>query len=170
VTILVDGLGPITGDVAWGGNWFFLVNKHGQDLALSNVERLTAVTWAIRQSLERDGVTGAERGLIDHIELFGPPSDPNNHSRSFVLCPGKAYDRSPCGTGTSAKIACLIEDGKIQPGEVWRQESVIGSLFEASARLEGDNIIPRIRGTAYVTAEATLLLNPDDPFQMGIGS
>jgi 4-hydroxyproline epimerase len=168
VTIEVAGHGPLIGDVAWGGNWFFLVNNHGQELDVSNVERLTDFTWRIRQALERQGVTGREGGEIDHIELFGPPRDPNNHSRNFVLCPGKAYDRSPCGTGTSAKLACLFAAGQIKEGDVWRQESIIGSVFEGSVRRDGDRVIPRIIGSAYITAEATLLLDPDDPFCMGI--
>jgi 4-hydroxyproline epimerase len=168
VPVEVEGIGKITGDVAWGGNWFFLVSEHGQELELSNVEHLTDFTWRIRQALEQQGVTGAEGQEIDHVELFGPPQDPTAHSRNFVLCPGKAYDRSPCGTGTSAKLACLIADGKLQPGEVWRQESIIGSRFEGWATVEGDKVIPRIKGSAYVTAEATLILNPADPFCYGI--
>jgi 4-hydroxyproline epimerase len=168
VTAEVAGHGPVTGDVAWGGNWFFLVNEHGQELDLRHVERLTEFTWRVRRALERQGVTGRDGGQIDHIELFGPPRDPANHGRNFVLCPGGAYDRSPCGTGTSAKLACLFADGKIKEGEVWRQESVIGSVFEGSVRRDGDRVIPRITGSAYVNAEATLLLDPDDPFCMGI--
>src|SRR5215469_7813265 len=99
----VEGLGRVTGDVAWGGNWFFLVHRHHEQLELANVERLTEVTWRIRQALAAGGVAGDDGGEIDHIELFGPPRDATAHSRNFVLCPGKAYDRSPCGTGTSAK-------------------------------------------------------------------
>ncbi|MFO0852580.1 MAG: proline racemase family protein [Gemmataceae bacterium] len=130
VMVEVPGVGPVTGDVAWGGNWFFLVKHHAERLHLANVERLTDVTWRIRQALTANGVTGEDGGEIDHVELFGPPGDPANHSRNFVLCPGKAYDRSPCGTGTAAKLACLAADGALQPGEVWRQErSVIGSVF-----------------------------------------
>ncbi|MCS6859160.1 MAG: proline racemase family protein [Abditibacteriales bacterium] len=168
VTVAVEGVGKITGDVAWGGNWFFLVSEHGQELELSNVQHLTGFTWRIRQALARQGVTGAEGHEIDHIELFGPPQDPTAHSRNFVLCPGKAYDRSPCGTGTSAKLACLIADGQLQPGEVWRQESIVGSIFEAWATLEGDKVVPHLKGSAYITAEATLILDPDDPFCYGI--
>jgi 4-hydroxyproline epimerase len=168
VTVEVEGIGKITGDVAWGGNWFFLVNEHGQELELSNVEHLTDFTWRIRRALAQQGITGAGGQEIDHVELFGPPQDPTAHSRNFVLCPGKAYDRSPCGTGTSAKLACLIADGKLQPGEVWRQESIIGSLFEGWATVEGDQVIPHIKGSAYITAEATLILNPADPFCYGI--
>jgi 4-hydroxyproline epimerase len=168
VMVQVEGFGPVTGDVAWGGNWFFLVGDHGQELELSNVERLTDFTWRIRQALTRQGVTGAGGGEIDHIELFGPPHDAANHGRNFVLCPGKAYDRSPCGTGTSAKLACLYADGKLKPGQVWRQESIVGSVFEGTVRADGDRVIPRITGSAYVTAEATLLLDPADPFQLGI--
>src|SRR5207253_4035787 len=122
------------------------------------------------QALEANGVTGANGGRIDHIELFGPPANPANHSRSFVLCPGKAYDRSPCGTGTSAKLACLVADGKLKPGEVWRQESVIGSVFEGRAEPTTDAgvIIPSITGPAYITAEATLLVDEEDPLKDGI--
>lgn len=170
VTIDVDGLGAITGDVAWGGNWFFLVSEHGQELELANVDRLTDIAWRIRQALWRAGVTGADGQEIDHIELFGPPRNAAADSRSFVLCPGKAYDRSPCGTGTSAKLACLVADGKLKPGQVWRQESIVGSMFEGSVRVEDGQIIPRICGAAYVNAEATLILNQRDPFCMGIGA
>jgi 4-hydroxyproline epimerase len=168
VTVEVAGHGPVTGDVAWGGNWFFLVGVHGHTLDLSHVGTLTDFTCRIRQALEREGITGANGGEIDHIELIGPPGRPENNSRSFVLCPGKAYDRSPCGTGTSAKLACLFADGKLNPGQVWRQESILGSVFEGSVRLDGERLIPRVVGTAHVTAEATLLLDPRDPFCMGI--
>ncbi len=170
VAVEVPGLGRFVGDVAWGGNWFFLVKEHNERLLLREVERLTDVTWRIRQALAAQGITGDNGGEIDHVELFGPPATPGADSKNFVLCPGKAYDRSPCGTGTSAKLACLFADGKLRPGDVWRQESVVGSVFEGSVRLDGDRIIPRIAGTAYVTAEATLLLDPDDPFCMGIPS
>lgn len=168
VTVDVEGIGPVTGDIAWGGNWFFLVGDHGQKLELANVDRLTDYTGRVRQALVRQGITGADSGEIDHIELFGPPKNPKADSRNFVLCPGYAYDRSPCGTGTSAKMACLIADGKLKEGQVWRQESIVGSLFEGTARIAGDRVIPRITGSAYITAEATLLLDPNDPFRTGI--
>lgn len=168
VAVHLDDVGLITGDVAWGGNWFFLVNDHHQSLTLANVEALTKLTWKIRQALEGQGITGADGTAIDHIELFGPPCDPNAHSRNFVLCPGKAYDRSPCGTGTSAKIACLIADGKLRPGEVWRQESIVGTTFDAWGTLAGAHVLPFIRGSAFVIAEATLLLDDADPFQWGL--
>ncbi|GIW82784.1 MAG: 4-hydroxyproline epimerase [Gemmatales bacterium] len=164
---LEDG-STVTGDIAWGGNWFFLVNEHGQQLELSNVAKLTDFSWRIRRGLERAGITGANGQPIDHIELYGPPKSPSCHSRNFVLCPGGAYDRSPCGTGTSAKLACLFADGKIREGDVWRQESILGSVFEATGKRQGDRVIPRITGSAYVYAEATLILDPDDPFAMGI--
>jgi 4-hydroxyproline epimerase len=170
VRVAVEGLGTVTGDVAWGGNWFFLVHHHAETLELANVERLTDVTWRIRQALTRQRITGADGQEIDHVELFGPAHDPAAHSRNFVLCPGKAYDRSPCGTGTSAKLACLIADGKMRPGEVWRQESIVGSVFEATGRVVDGKVVPRIRGSAYVNAEATLLIDAGDPFAMGIGA
>ncbi len=168
VAVDVPGHGRVAGDIAWGGNWFYLVSDHGQELVLSNADKLTDLTWRIRQSLERNGITGSDGQEIDHIELFGPPGDAANHSRNFVLCPGKAYDRSPCGTGTSAKLACLHADGKLAEGQVWRQESIIGSVFEGSVKVVGGQVVPRIRGSAYVSAEATLILSSDDPFEYGI--
>lgn len=165
VTIDVPGLGPITGDVAWSGNWFFLVANHGLDLTLANVDALTDVSWRIRNAINSQGFPE-----VDHVELFGPPAVAANHSRNFVLCPGKAYDRSPCGTGTSAKLACLHADGKLAPGQIWRQESIIGSVFSGSVEQVGDSVIPTITGRAWVNAEATLLLDDSDPFRDGIRS
>jgi len=168
VRVDVPHFSPVIGDVAWGGNWFFLVHDHGQRLELDNIEMLMDYTWRIRQALAGQGITGHDGQEIDHIELFGPSSRPGVHSRNFVLCPGKAYDRSPCGTGTSAKLACLYADGKIKPGEIWRQESIIGSVFESSIQVTDGQVIPSITGHAFVTAEATLILNPDDPLCWGI--
>ena len=166
VTVEVPGHGPVTGDIAWGGNWFFLVKAERDDLRINNVEELTTITWKIRQA-----VNAAFPEPVDHIELFGPPRDPSNHSRNFVLCPGKAYDRSPCGTGTSAKLACLFADGKLKPGEVWRQESITGSVFEGRIEsVEGGAVVPSITGTAFVTAEVTLIAEWDDPLRSGIRS
>jgi 4-hydroxyproline epimerase len=165
VSVAVDGVGNVTGDIAWGGNWFFLVKEHREEIGVGNVERLTDVTWRIRRA-----VNAAFPEPVDHIELFGPPVDAANHSRNFVLCPGKAYDRSPCGTGTSAKLACLYADGKLKPGEVWRQESITGSVFEGRVEPTGEPgvVVPSITGTAYVTAEATLLVDGADPLKDGI--
>jgi 4-hydroxyproline epimerase len=162
VTLDVPGVGPFTGDIAWGGNWFFLADTR-ERIDVANVDPLTKMTWAIRHTLEANHVTGENAGHIDHIELSGPPADPKNHARNFVLCPGGAYDRSPCGTGTSAKLACLAADGKLKPGEVWRQESVLGTIFEGRYDPAADGkIIPHITGSAYLTAEATLLIEDDD--------
>ncbi|MBU6956734.1 4-hydroxyproline epimerase [Pseudomonas sp. CVAP len=169
VQLTLPGYGAVSGDIAWGGNWFFLIADHGQRIASDNLEALTAYTWAVREALENQGIRGEDGGEIDHIELFA--DDPVADSRNFVLCPGKAYDRSPCGTGTSAKLACLAADGKLQPGEIWRQASVIGSQFEASyERLDEQRIIPTIRGRAHISGEGHLLLEEDDPFVWGIGS
>ena len=168
VAIDVEGYGPMHGDVAWGGNWFFLVDDHGQQIDADNIDQLTDCAKKVRRALEKKGITGENNGVIDHIELFGPPNDPTANSKNFVLCPGGAYDRSPCGTGTSAKVACLIADGKLAPGNVWRQESIVGSVFEASGQIEAQRVVPRIRGSAFVTMEATLLLDERDPFCMGI--
>ena len=166
VRVEVPGHGSVVGDVAWGGNWFFLVTEHAQRVASDNLQALTDFAWAIRLALESQGIRGRDGALIDHIELFA--DDDVADSRNFVLCPGKAYDRSPCGTGTSAKLACLAADGKLQPGEVWRQASIIGSQFEASYALEDGVVIPTLRGRAHMGADATLLIEGDDPFGWGI--
>ncbi|AUG00808.1 hydroxyproline-2-epimerase [Pseudomonas sp. 09C 129] len=168
VELQLPGHGKVRGDIAWGGNWFFLISEHGQRIALDNVEALTHYTWVVREALETAGISGADDGVIDHIELFA--DDPQADSRNFVLCPGKAYDRSPCGTGTSAKLACLAADGKLAPGAIWRQASVIGSQFRASYEQAGEQVIPTIRGTAHISAEATLLIEDSDPFAWGIVS
>jgi 4-hydroxyproline epimerase len=163
VSVEVPGFGPVTGDVAWGGNWFFLVHEHGQALELSRVEALTEFAWRVRQAVNAQGYPE-----VDHVELFGPATSPDAHAKNFVLCPGKAYDRSPCGTGTSAKLACLLADGKLREGEVWRQESIVGSVFEGTVRVVNGAVVPTIKGSAFVTAEVKLLLNPADPFCWGI--
>ena len=184
VTVDVPGFGPVTGDVAWGGNWFFLVEQHGLELTLANVERLTDFTWRVRQAINAQGFPE-----VDHVELFGPPSGTGvspvsscshgqdaratteAHSRNFVLCPGKAYDRSPCGTGTSAKLACLAADGKLAEGTAWVQESIIGSRFTGSFKWldkAAGKVEPVITGTAFVNAEITQVLDERDPFCWGI--
>ncbi len=168
IAVDVEGHGPVTGDVAWGGNWFFLADDHGLDLTLANLDRLMDLTWKIRLALRSRGITGAGGQEIDHVELTGPPTLPGADGRNFVLCPGKAYDRSPCGTGTSAKVACLIADGKLAEGHRWRQESIIGTYFDATGTVVDGRVVPEIRGTAYVNAEATLILQDDDPLAMGI--
>ncbi|MFA9215979.1 MAG: 4-hydroxyproline epimerase [Sphingomonadaceae bacterium] len=167
VTVQVAGHGYVSGDVAWGGNWFFLVSEHGMSLRRDNVEALTAFTQAIAVALMASDISGDDGAVIDHIELFSP-SLTGADSQNFVLCPGKAYDRSPCGTGTSAKLACLAADGKLAPGALWRQESIIGSVFEASYQYRGEQLIPSIRGKAWVNAQGKLILDPSDPFVWGI--
>jgi 4-hydroxyproline epimerase len=168
VPVHVPGFGEVRGDISWGGNWFYLVESPGLPLTFKNVDALTNFTWAIRQALLANGVSGDGGAEIDHIELFGPSSNGDAHSRNFVLCPGKAYDRSPCGTGTSAKMACLYADGKLAPGELWRQEGILGTVFEGSIRVREGLVTPSITGTAYVTAESSLILDERDPFRMGI--
>ncbi len=194
VTVSLPGGQVVTGDIAWGGNWFFLVAEHGQAIRPDAISELTAFTTTLRAALHAQGHRGASGAEIDHIELFAPDADGagdgplpsgltsvggsgatrqvrglTSHSRNFVLCPGREYDRSPCGTGTSAKLACLAARGELAPGEVWRQASVIGSVFEAWYEPgEAGQIIPTIRGRAHLSAEATLLIEDDDPFAWGI--
>jgi 4-hydroxyproline epimerase len=166
LAVSVPGIGPVSGDVAWGGNWFFLISQHDQIIDLQHVEALTEFCWRVRAAINAQG-----HPLVDHVELFATSPLPGAHSRNFVLCPGKAYDRSPCGTGTSAKLACLAADGKLAEGEAWVQESLIGSTFVARYRWRdraNGEIVPTITGTAHVTGEALLHLDPEDPFCWGI--
>jgi 4-hydroxyproline epimerase len=168
VVVDVPGYGEVVGDVAWGGNWFFLVRNPQRELALEKVDELTAYTWAIRQALRNNRIAGTDGEEIDHIELYSPSQLTGVDSKNFVLCPGKAYDRSPCGTGTSAKLACLYADGKLREGQTWKQESIVGSVFEGRVTVEDGRIYPSIKGSAFVNAEADLVLDPRDPLCMGI--
>ena len=168
VSLEVAGVGPVTGDIAWGGNWFFLIGEHPWDLRLVNRAQLTAVTQSIRTALWHHGITGADGTMIDHVELFGPALEAGNDSRNFVLCPGASFDRSPCGTGTSAKLACLYADGKLAPGAPWKQEGILGTHFTGSVQPVGGQVIPTITGRAWITAESKLLFDASDPFTGGI--
>ena len=169
VAVEVDGLGTVVGDIAWGGNWFFLVSQKFVDINVANAEALTDITWRIRQALIAQNITGENGGDIDHIELFQDCDFAD--SQSFVLCPGKQYDRSPCGTGTSAKLACLAADGKLAEGDTWQQASVIGSQFTGSyTRIDANTVRPTIRGSANISAETTLIVDNQDPFQWGISA
>jgi 4-hydroxyproline epimerase len=166
LAVRVPGIGEVVGDVAWGGNWFFLISEHDQIIDLGHVEVLTDFCWRVRAAVNAQG-----HPLVDHVEVFGASNLPGAHSRNFVLCPGKAYDRSPCGTGTSAKIACLAADGKLAEGDSWIQESLVGSTFEGRYRWHDrrkGEIVPTITGTAHVTGESVLRLDPRDPFCWGI--
>jgi 4-hydroxyproline epimerase len=168
VTIEVDGFGRVTGDVAWGGNWFFLTSDGPCELRLANLNELTSYAWSIRKTLQARGITGAQGQEIDHIEILSGPADLEADSRNFVLCPGGSYDRSPCGTGTSAKLACLYADGKLAEGQVWRQAGILGTIFEGSVVVRDGTVFPHIKGTAFITSEACLLIHPHDPFGWGV--
>ncbi len=171
VSVEVPGWGVVNGEVAWGGNWFFLIREQGPKVESGNMEALTDFTWEVRKSLVRNGITGKGGGEIDHIEVFGPPGDPAAaDSRNFVLCPGREYDRSPCGTGTSAKLACLHAEGQLAEGQIWRQASILDTVFDGSVRLlDNGMVIPRISGSAWVNGESALIIDPTDPFRFGVG-
>lgn len=169
VSVQVPEYGQLTGDIAWGGNWFFQVKGESPiELSVRNLDELTAYTWRIRQALQAQSITGIQGAEIDHIELFSEPRHPSAHSRNFVLCPGRSYDRSACGTGTSAKMACLYADGKLQQNQLWIQESITGSQFEGRVEIVNGEVIPFIKGSAFVTAEADLVIDERDPFCWGI--
>jgi len=165
----VPGWGTVRGDIAWGGNWFFLIENQGPAVDFANLEALTDFTWAVRKALGENGITGDNGMEIDHIEVFGPVDPSLADRRNFVLCPGKAYDRSPCGTGTSAKLACLHAEGKLKPGETWRQASILDTVFQGRVEeLPDGKVIPRVSGRAWVNGTSTYLINPSDPFRHGI--
>lgn len=168
--IEVPGYGSVCGDVAWGGNWFFITKDPPLPLDIGHHRELTTYTEAIRHTLENASICGADAGEIDHIEINTPSTTPGVNARNFVLCPGMAYDRSPCGTGTSAKLACLAADGRLAPGEIWRQESILGSVFEAHYTPSARGVLPQITGIAHITAHATLLIDDSDPFAWGSGA
>jgi 4-hydroxyproline epimerase len=169
VPVEVPGYGRFSGDIAWGGNWFFLIAEHPFHLSLANRAELVAASTAIRSALIESGITGENGVLIDHIEFFSAPQSPSNASRNFVLCPGASFDRSPCGTGTSAKMACLYADGKLAPGDIWIQEGILGTFFEGKiAGAPNGRVHPEITGRAWITGESKLLFQSNDPFAAGI--
>ena len=171
VEVEVPGYGTVRGDIAWGGNWFFLAGDGPTALESTHASKLVQAAAEIRRALQRNVITGPDGETVDHIEFFSAAHDTGNSSRNFVLCPGSAFDRSPCGTGTSAKMACLFADGKLRAGEVWRQEGILGTVFEGCVRDAGDGRVhPTIRGRAWMTAEAKLLFTEGDPFSEGIVS
>lgn len=171
VTLDVPSYGKVTGDIAWGGNWFFISNDSPLPLTLANQRGLTQYTEAIRLALEAANIHGDANGDIDHIEINGPSPEPDADARNFVLCPGLAYDRSPCGTGTSAKVACLAADGKLAPEQIWRQGGILGSVFEAQYTPSTRGVLPRITGSAHITAQGQLLIDDgNDPLAWGIGT
>lgn len=167
VAIEVPGVGRVVGDVAWGGNWFFIAHLPEPALELRNLDALLAVTRRIAGALRAAGITGADGAEIDHVELYEPGDGVRADARNFVLCPGGEYDRSPCGTGTSAKMAVLHARGELAPGQPWRQESVTGGLFTGWLEEAEGVLVPFIRGTAHITARSTLLFDPADPFRGG---
>ena len=169
VRVEVPGHGTVTGDVAWGGNWFFLTDDAPCPLTAANAPRLTEFTRAVRDAVARAGITGSLGAPIDHVELSGPARRAENDGRNFVLCPDGTYDRSPCGTGTSAKIACLAADGRLPDGRPWRQEGILGGVFEAVAEPSGGGVRPRLTGRAFITGDATLYFDPEDRWGRGDG-
>ena len=171
IEIEVKGFGKVLGDVAWGGNWFYLIEGYGPEIKLSNLNELSSFSIAAMEALEVANVFGDDGSKIDHVEIFGPPADPlKSDSSNFVMCPGGEYDRSPCGTGTSAKLACLHTSGKLKPGQIWRQSGILGTIFEGEVEpLEDQKVIPTVSGRAWVNGETNIMIDPSDPFRFGIG-
>jgi 4-hydroxyproline epimerase len=168
LTLDCDDGSRVTGDVATSGLWFFICRDHGLPVEPAGIPALTTRAWSIRRALEAREITGDGGEVIDHVVLLGPPQDPSNDGRGFVLCPDGAFDRSPCGTGTSALVGCLFEDGLLAEGRTWRQESVLGGVYDASIRRAGEAIIPSVRGHAWITSESVLHFATDDPYRTGL--
>jgi 4-hydroxyproline epimerase len=167
VEIDVRGYGRIRGDVAWGGNWFFLVDHSPVAVEYASLRQLLELTFAIREALAEAAITGEGSAPIDHVELHGPAARADVDARNFVLCPGAAWDRSPCGTGTSAKMASLHARGGLAVGKEWRQESITGGLFSGRLSERDGELIPHITGRAFITARGTLCFDEGDPFRFG---
>lgn len=171
VALSVPGVGDVTGDIAYGGNWFFITHVPGLELELHALDELMRVSGAIQRALDDAGITGSDGARIDHIELAAPaPDGAAADARTFVLCPGGEYDRSPCGTGTSAKLAVLHRRGALAPGTVWRQQSVTGGVFDGHVEVAGDVVIPYIRGRAFITGESVLRFDDADPLRAGFST
>jgi len=169
LAVTLDDGATVTGDVATSGLWFFISRDHGLPLEPAAIPRLREKAWAIRRALEAAGITGDAGETIDHVVLLGPAHEPGHDARNFVLCPDGAFDRSPCGTATSALVGCLHEDGRLAEGTVWRQESILGGLYEATIRRVGGVLVPSVRGNAWVSAETMLQFAADDPYRTGLG-
>lgn len=180
VVVPVHGFGKVAADVAWGGNWFAFVEADQLGLVVerSHVPVLLQAAVAIREALVREGVRGrhpehAAEAIIDHVKLFAPLDGAEPGARALTLCPGAAWDRSPCGTGTSAKLAVLHAKGELEPGRWFRSESVLGTAFRArivrTATVGGlPAVVPEIEGSAWITGFPTFVLDPDDPCRFGI--
>ncbi|MDR1439761.1 MAG: proline racemase family protein, partial [Clostridiales bacterium] len=109
---------------------------------------------------------------VTHVEFYAPPINPEATVRNAVVIPPGAIDRSPCGTGTSAKLAVLAANGKLAVGQPFVHESIIGSLFRCeivgTTTVAGiPAVVPKVSGSAWVTGIHTFVLDPDDPFPLG---
>lgn len=169
VRVDVPSYGSVIGDVAYGGNWFFIVEPSPLPLNTQNIRQLTDLGIAIREATNAQNVGGEQGQLIDHVVFQDQSPKPGVHSRNFVLCPDDNYDRSPCGTGSSARLACLAAQNRLLPGEEITQESVIGSPYRLSYQPgKQGGIVPSIIGQAYIMAESRLLFDAEDPYRLGI--
>jgi 4-hydroxyproline epimerase len=168
VAVEVSGIGRVVGDVAYGGNWFFLTSLPGEPPVAGRLEELREAALAIQRALSEQGVRGEGGAVVDHVILYGRPQRPDADSKNYVLCPGGEYDRSPCGTGTSAKMAALHARGELPAGKRWRQESITGSLFTGWLEERDGALVPHISGRAFLTARGRLLFDPRDPFRSGL--
>ncbi len=169
IELNVPGRGRLFGDIAWGGNWFLLVEEHSLEINIRNIHSLLSISRSIKTTLQKSSIRGIGGAPIDYVALFGMSSTAN--SRSFVLCPGDAYDRSPCGTATCAKLACLAADNTFEPNMIWHQEGVTGSRFQASYEWgDSSSILPTITSSGYVNGDSFVIIDPEDPFSWGIPS
>ena len=178
VAVELDGLAPFQVDVAWGGNFYAIVEAAdvGVDVRDPRVAGRIALAERIREHLNArlevvhpvlEGVRG-----ISHVQFNGPPTTAEAHTRSSVIMPPGGADRSPCGTGTSARTAALVARGRLALGETLVHESITGGLFRSTPveALEVGGIPAvrnRISGRAFITGRSTFIIDPTDPLAAG---
>jgi 4-hydroxyproline epimerase len=171
-------LGPLVIDIAYGGNFYAIVEPQpgygGLDqLSAGDILRLSPeLRRRLNQRIELAHPDDPTIAGVSHVMWTGPARDPKAHGRNAVFYGASAIDRSPCGTGTSARIAQLAARGELGVGDEFVHESIIGSLFEgrveAKARVgPHEAIVPSVAGWARITGLNTIFVDPRDPYAHG---
>ncbi|MGO4268824.1 proline racemase family protein [Paenibacillus sp. TAF58] len=178
VKVEVEGLGGVYCDIAYGGNFYAITDARvlGLELTPSNADIIVKMAVNLRKSINQSvNVVHPEapyiRGLT-HIEFYTDPTHPDAHVKNTVIVPPGGIDRSPCGTGTSAKLAVMFAKGEIRMNEEFVHESIVGSLFRAS--VVGTTqvgsfpaVVTRIEGSAWITGMHTFFMHEDDELNEG---
>jgi len=178
VKINVPEIGEITLDISFGGSFFAIVDAKqlGVKIVPENATKLKDIGLKIRdivnKEIEIQHPTLEHIKTVDLVEIYDEPTNPEATLKNVVIFGEGQVDRSPCGTGTSAKLATLYAKGKIKEGELFVYESIIGTMFKG--RVVGttkvgdfDAVIPEITGSAYITGFNTFVIDEDDPMKYG---